>query len=667
MNFIESDYLPFMAGELPPGPWLILAPHPDDETFGMGGSIRRAVTSGLEVYVVVLTDGALGGPDPSILVPTRESEAREAARILGIQRIEFWREPDRQLKPGPKLIHMLAMRMLDLRIGTLFFPSLTEPHPDHRATTVIGWEACRLAAFSGDIIGYEISSHGPINLLLDISQQIADKEAAMAVYTSQEAERPYSRRVLAHNVARTWSLADEVLYAESFLRIPPSDTPLSEIASSFFHIYPSGLVWQDAHADLVSSSHNQALDSSDQFEDGLPVSLLLFHPSDTFGGAERITGSIMRLHNRHHLRIILVASPLLFPKNDADQFISLIGLGLSNGFSTLRRAYQDACLLSRIARQEGCTVALGMLHYGAFVVALMRFISGFRIHVISSPRTPSRLGIEFHVGHTGKLAFIWRTIVRFFCRFASRIIVASEGLRRECIDVYGSKSSKVLVIPNGIDTERLRDATLAKPTTRPTSEKFRIITFCRLSPEKDLDTLLAAFAVARQQVNASLMILGDGPERQRLEILAETLNISDHVTFMGFHAEPFSLIKTADAFVHTARFEGFGNAILEAMACGVPVIATDCDFGPREIVQEGVNGMLVPPQEPLRLAEAIITMSQDGERHKAYVRKGYETLKRYQEKDMVIAYERVILSLGQSSKMTRQIIRQMPRLKRTNQ
>jgi LmbE family N-acetylglucosaminyl deacetylase len=241
MHLVEPDYLPFAAGDLPPGPWLVLAPHPDDETFGMGGSIRRAADFGVKITVIVLTDGALGGADRPDLVPIRESEARAASEILGISAIEFWSEPDRALTPRPDLITRLSSKILQQRPRTLFFPSLTEPHPDHRAAALIGWEALRQSGFCATPVGYEISSQGPINLLLDVTDSIAAKSRAMDVYASQEAERPYCKRVIAQNIARTWSLPDTVQYAEAFLVLDAGDAPLADIVKPIFLRYLLGL------------------------------------------------------------------------------------------------------------------------------------------------------------------------------------------------------------------------------------------------------------------------------------------------------------------------------------------------------------------------------------------------------------------------------------------
>lgn len=677
MNLIESDYLPFTPGELPPGPWLVLAPHPDDETYGMGGSIRRATKIGIPVQLIVLTDGALGGPDPATLVPRREQETSAAAAILGIDQVEFWRQPDRGLGPSEDIIQRVAERLRGMASGTLFIPSLTEPHPDHRAAAVIGWEACRLASFPLRVVAYEISSQGPVNLLLDISDEIDAKQAAMDIYASQEAERPYARRVLANNIARTWSLADKVRYVEAFLHLDPRDQPLVAIAEPYFARYllgltlagsapPHQIVTQRAFAPPSTDAQTQvepnpqeAVAAAPSFSlpdkespvaaftaptASTPVSLMLFHPSDTFGGAERITKSLVQLHDPAKLRIVLVGSPPMFLDEQGDRFISLHDLGLSNGFSSLRRALADARTLVGVAHKHDCHVALGMLHYGALVVALMRVLSLFRIKAISSPRTPSVLGIQFHVGRSGLQAFKWRSLVGFFCRFANLVLVASKGLKDECVSVFGAFPHRVKVIPNGIDAERLRELATIQPVPSALCGRYRIATFGRLAPEKDLDTLFNALAIVRRELDVTLTLVGDGPERERLQQLARELGIATAIEFHGFHVNPYAFVKGSDVFVHTSRFEGFGNVILEAMACEIPVIATDCDFGPREIIQHGENGLLVPIGDTQQLAKSIRRLCQDSLFREHLISKGLETVQGYTVVRMVQSYEDTIAS-----------------------
>jgi len=378
----------------------------------------------------------------------------------------------------------------------------------------------------------------------------------------------------------------------------------------------------------------------------LPVSVLLFHPADGFGGAERTSTNIVRLSDPKKLSYVVVAGPKAIRPRDDHHFISLFDSGVSNGFTGLRRAVADARKLYLIARREQCRVAVGMLHYGALVVVLIRLFSLFRIKSIASPRTPSVLGIEFHVGRSGWPAFKWRTVVKFFCRFADRVVVASHGLRSECIRVFGAKPARVVVIPNGIVVDDRDSRTGASLAPAATPDVYRIATVGRLAPEKDLGTLLRAFAIARQSLNALLWVVGEGPELESLRKLADKLGIGDSVEFVGFNSDPFSVVRSADVFVHTALFEGFGNVILEAMASGVPVIATDCDFGPREIIRHGENGLLAAAADADRLAAEIVALCNDAGMRSRLVREGYDTVKHYNVTKMVNAYEKTILELA---------------------
>lgn len=224
----ESDFLPFVPGELPSGPWLILAPHPDDETFGMGGAIALARQQGQPVDVIVLTDGAQGGATDD-LVSVREAEARRAAFLLGGANLSFWGLPDRGLKPDRILVNRLADQIRSQAYAAVFFPMPGEPHPDHRATAEIAWEALRATDFMADPWGYEISVQGLVSTLVDITPAVATKKAAIGAYVSQQSENAYLERVLGLNAARAWSLPLSVSHAEGFFHWPRESRPLVDL------------------------------------------------------------------------------------------------------------------------------------------------------------------------------------------------------------------------------------------------------------------------------------------------------------------------------------------------------------------------------------------------------------------------------------------------------
>lgn len=216
----EGQIIPFETSPLPPGPWLVFAPHADDEAFGMGGSLVRAAREGIEARVVMLTDGALGG-QAADLVRQRRREAEAAAEHLGVKELIFWQEPDRGLRPSERLIANVTALIEETRPRSVFFPGPMEFHPDHRAATLLLWRALgRLADRGGlgdiSVFSYEISVQGPINTLLDISAVAEKKWQALASYTSQIQENNYIQIIRSLNKARTYTLGPSVTYAEGF-------------------------------------------------------------------------------------------------------------------------------------------------------------------------------------------------------------------------------------------------------------------------------------------------------------------------------------------------------------------------------------------------------------------------------------------------------------------
>jgi glycosyltransferase involved in cell wall biosynthesis len=122
---------------------------------------------------------------------------------------------------------------------------------------------------------------------------------------------------------------------------------------------------------------------------------------------------------------------------------------------------------------------------------------------------------------------------------------------------------------------------------------------------KDFETLIRAFARLRETQPAHLVILGEGPERGKLEQLARQLGVAADVDLPGFIANPYPFLARTDVFVLASRVEGLSNAIIEALACGCPVVSTDCPSGPSEVLEHGRYGRLVPVGDDAALATAI--------------------------------------------------------------
>ena len=186
---------------------------------------------------------------------------------------------------------------------------------------------------------------------------------------------------------------------------------------------------------------------------------------------------------------------------------------------------------------------------------------------------------------------------------ADLVTTFTQGARDELIAHFGLLSEKVVNLgTNAILTTAQLQTLVAAPDHR---DPHLIVNIGRLSPEKDHGTLLQAFATLCQSRPVRLVIIGDGPDRPRLEQQACRLGVDRRVTFAGFVADPLPLLQRAALFVSSSRQEGLGNALIEALACGLPVVATDAPHGPREVLAGGRFGALVPVGDAAALADAM--------------------------------------------------------------
>ena len=216
----ENQLIPYEVSPLPAGPWLVFAPHADDETFGMGGSLAKASEQGLDTHVLIVTDGALGGDAPD-LIKVRQREAREATDLLGVNTLQWWSEPDRGLVHSSRVLQKIAQLIAELAPASVFFPGLLELHPDHRMTAQLVWAALQSLDAPPAAFAYEICVQSPVNRLIDISAQRAIKAQAMAVYVSQNGQNNYPELVQALNTTRTFTLAASVRQAEGLFEFTP--------------------------------------------------------------------------------------------------------------------------------------------------------------------------------------------------------------------------------------------------------------------------------------------------------------------------------------------------------------------------------------------------------------------------------------------------------------
>lgn len=253
---MENLLVPYQAvTEIPCAKAMVLAPHPDDEVFGCGGALMRHAAKGEPARVIVVSDGAYGleGEARAAHASLRQRESRAAAAVLGYGEPEFWELRDREVMYGEKLVRRILECLGDADL--LYAPSVFEMHPDHRALGMAAVEAVRRRGKGVRLALYEVGMPLRPNLLLDISDLMARKQAAMACFVSQNAIQRYDLDIAALNRYRTYTLPDNVTAAEAYILAGAED-----LAEDPFRLYQSecarqrelGLHLDGGNAPLVS-------------------------------------------------------------------------------------------------------------------------------------------------------------------------------------------------------------------------------------------------------------------------------------------------------------------------------------------------------------------------------------------------------------------------------
>jgi glycosyltransferase involved in cell wall biosynthesis len=189
---------------------------------------------------------------------------------------------------------------------------------------------------------------------------------------------------------------------------------------------------------------------------------------------------------------------------------------------------------------------------------------------------------------------------------ADVLVGISEGVCDGLRELLGDPAPLIRCIYNPMDVAGIRARSLEEPAHPWFREPCGrlLVSVGRLSRMKDQETMVRALALLPADVR--LVIFGEGKQRARLEALVKKLGLGVRVDLPGYSSNPFAHVGRADLFVLSSRFEGFCNALLESLVVGTPAVSTDCPSGPREILDGGKYGRLVPIGQPQALAEAIL-------------------------------------------------------------
>ena len=372
--------------------------------------------------------------------------------------------------------------------------------------------------------------------------------------------------------------------------------------------------------------------------------VFFFIPSLAGGGAERVMVDILRFIDRRTIQPVLL---LLYSYEDspygayllADVPIIVVDRKSDSLFDKVRQAVSFLKIVSR----EKPKIILSMLTHTNIMAILSGILSKIKViisehntlgKVISTKECRTILGVPVS------------PMVKILYQYADRIIAVSGGIHDNLVEEFRVPSDKIRVIYNPIDIPRIRrlfEVQMCHPFV--SAPVPLIVSIGRLVPQKGFDFLVQAFGMVIAETDARLIIMGEGPERGPLEKLAEALGLSDRISFTGFQDNPCAFLAYADLYVLSSRYEGMPVSLLEAMACGVPVIASDCQSGPREILENGEDGTLVPVGDVEELAKAIVRLIKNKSLRAALSKTGVRRARDFSVEKVIKEYEDEITRL----------------------
>ncbi|MER3472566.1 MAG: glycosyl transferase [Armatimonadota bacterium] len=329
-----------------------------------------------------------------------------------------------------------------------------------------------------------------------------------------------------------------------------------------------------------------------------PERLALYLPSLAGGGAQRVFLHLAKgfVHRGYEVHLVLArAEGPYLPQIPHE--VRVVDLHAPRVLASLPG-------LVRYLRRERPFALLSALDHANTVAICARSIARVPTRVVVTVHsTPSQV-----VAHArtlpARLLPLW---TRPFYRWAHAVVAVSQGVADELVRYMGVPAQKVRMIYNPIitpDLLRKAEEPLDHPWFRD-GEPPVVLGAGRLTAPKDFPTLIRAFAIVRQQRPARLMILGEGEERPALSALVQELGLEEDVSLPGFMQNPSPYMKRAGVFVLSSRWEGLPTVLIEALALGTPVVATNCPSGPAEALKGGQIGALVNVGDVRALAEAI--------------------------------------------------------------
>jgi glycosyltransferase involved in cell wall biosynthesis len=326
--------------------------------------------------------------------------------------------------------------------------------------------------------------------------------------------------------------------------------------------------------------------------------IAIFLPSLRGGGAERVMVTLAKEFSMRGHKVDLVLTKAVGP------YLELLPDSIRVIDLKARRVFNSLPGLVRYLRRNRPSAMLSAMGHANIIAIWARMISGVSLRLVVSERNTASVSRNNSTKHRSRLVHI---LCKWFYPVADVVVAVSQGVADDLVECFKINSDKIKVIYNPVVDPELSERA-HEQIQHPWfdhGEAPVILGAGRLHRQKDFTTLIKAFALVRQKQSARLLILGEGEERPSLEGLIRKLGLELHAALPGFVDNPFQYMSQSEVFVLSSAWEGLPGVLIQAMACGAPVVSTDCPSGPIEIFENGKWGRLVPVGDVEAMAEAI--------------------------------------------------------------
>lgn len=326
--------------------------------------------------------------------------------------------------------------------------------------------------------------------------------------------------------------------------------------------------------------------------------IAFFAPNLVGGGAERIISILASHFSETGFQVDLLLTQVSGPYlHDLSPKVNIIDLQSSKALTSLPK------LIKYLRSKRPHILFTSHMHCSTVAIWATK-LSGVSTKIIV--RQPTLLNLSYE--KTQISSRIKKNVFVASSFLADKIIVTSEAMLRDFKKVAKIPKNKFQIIHNPIPIQAIIESS-KEPLDHPWFQPGKppvIIAVGRLVDVKDFYTLIKAFSIVEKKSPSHLVILGEGPLRSKLTSLISSLGLNDKVFMPGFVSNPYKYMKKSKVFVLSSLREGFPNSMVEAMACGIPIISTQGDGGVEEILENGVWGQLVPVRNEELLANAIL-------------------------------------------------------------